>query len=249
MGRSVSKGPFITTRTSSRKWRPSTPPGRRSSRRGRGARRSARTSSGTPWPSTTAKFIPVYVTESMVGHKLGEFSPTRTFARTARTPRSRRRAEVGRGFHAHEGGGPLHPIVAPQGAPGRGPRPRQDRRGGAGDPAVLAPDSGPPDRRCCGRPSPTPSTTTRCGTWTTSGCAVIDGGPSLKRIQPRAMGRAFWIRHRLAHITVGLAEAGRNRAGPATCERGGAQAPGRPRRPASTPAKAPKTPAKTTRSA
>ena len=27
-------------------------------------------------------------------------------------------------------------------------------------------------------------------------------------IQPRAMGRAFWIRHRLAHITVGLAEAG-----------------------------------------
>ena len=25
------------------------------------------------------KFIPVYVTENMVGHKFGEFSPTRTF--------------------------------------------------------------------------------------------------------------------------------------------------------------------------
>jgi len=25
------------------------------------------------------KFIPVYVTENMVGHKLGEFSPTRSF--------------------------------------------------------------------------------------------------------------------------------------------------------------------------
>ena len=25
------------------------------------------------------KFIPVYVTENMVGHKVGEFSPTRTF--------------------------------------------------------------------------------------------------------------------------------------------------------------------------
>ena len=25
------------------------------------------------------KFIPVYVTENMVGHKLGEFSPSRTF--------------------------------------------------------------------------------------------------------------------------------------------------------------------------
>jgi len=25
------------------------------------------------------KFIPVYVTENMVGHKLGEFAPSRTF--------------------------------------------------------------------------------------------------------------------------------------------------------------------------
>ena len=25
------------------------------------------------------KFIPVYITENMVGHKLGEFSPTRSF--------------------------------------------------------------------------------------------------------------------------------------------------------------------------
>jgi len=25
------------------------------------------------------KFVPVYVTDNMVGHKLGEFSPTRTF--------------------------------------------------------------------------------------------------------------------------------------------------------------------------
>ena len=25
------------------------------------------------------KFIPVFVTENMVGHKLGEFSPTRTY--------------------------------------------------------------------------------------------------------------------------------------------------------------------------
>jgi len=37
------------------------------------------------------KFIPVFLTENMVGHKLGEFSPTRTFkghtSRTARTIR------------------------------------------------------------------------------------------------------------------------------------------------------------------
>lgn len=30
------------------------------------------------------KFIPVYITENMVGHKLGEFSPTRTFRSHAR---------------------------------------------------------------------------------------------------------------------------------------------------------------------
>jgi large subunit ribosomal protein L22 len=36
--------------------------------------------------------------------------------------------------------------------------------------------------------------------------AVVDGGPVLKRIQPRAMGRAFHIRHRTSHITVTLSE-------------------------------------------
>jgi small subunit ribosomal protein S19 len=37
------------------------------------------------------KFVPVYLTENMVGHKLGEFSPTRTFkthgGKTARVMR------------------------------------------------------------------------------------------------------------------------------------------------------------------
>jgi small subunit ribosomal protein S19 len=32
------------------------------------------------------KFIPVYVTENMVGHKLGEFAPTRTFKGHAAKP-------------------------------------------------------------------------------------------------------------------------------------------------------------------
>ncbi len=40
------------------------------------------------------KFIPVFITENMVGHKLGEFSPTRTFkghtSKTARTIRVRK---------------------------------------------------------------------------------------------------------------------------------------------------------------
>jgi small subunit ribosomal protein S19 len=40
------------------------------------------------------KFIPVFISENMVGHKLGEFSPTRTFkghtSKTARTVRMRK---------------------------------------------------------------------------------------------------------------------------------------------------------------
>ena len=36
------------------------------------------------------KHVPVYVTESMVGHKLGEFSPTRTFRTTPAKRRTRR---------------------------------------------------------------------------------------------------------------------------------------------------------------
>lgn len=31
------------------------------------------------------KHVPVYITENMVGHKLGEFSPTRTFRGHSRT--------------------------------------------------------------------------------------------------------------------------------------------------------------------
>ena len=36
--------------------------------------------------------------------------------------------------------------------------------------------------------------------------AYVNEGPSVKRIQPRAMGRAFRIRHRTSHITVVLSD-------------------------------------------
>src|SRR6476646_7758616 len=54
------------------------------------------------------KFIPVYVTEQMVGHKLGEFSPTRS-------------------FKGHSAAGAKDKAVAPAGPPGGG--------GGGGAPA------------------------------------------------------------------------------------------------------------------
>ncbi|HKQ96660.1 MAG TPA: 30S ribosomal protein S19 [Candidatus Polarisedimenticolia bacterium] len=49
------------------------------------------------------KFIPVYISENMVGHKLGEFSPTRTFHGHS----GDRKASAGGG-----GGAPAAPAAA-----------------------------------------------------------------------------------------------------------------------------------------
>src|SRR5207249_10069165 len=54
------------------------------------------------------KFIPVFITENAVGHKLGEFAPTRTFHGHS----GDRKGKV-------EGGAP---AGAPAGAPGAAPR-------------------------------------------------------------------------------------------------------------------------------
>jgi large subunit ribosomal protein L22 len=49
--------------------------------------------------------------------------------------------------------------------------------------------------------------------------AFVDGGPSLKRIRPAPMGRAFRVQKRMCHVTLGLEEIGGRGAA--------AQAPGR----------------------
>jgi large subunit ribosomal protein L22 len=36
--------------------------------------------------------------------------------------------------------------------------------------------------------------------------AFVDGGPSLKRIRPAPMGRAFRVQKRMCHVTIGLGE-------------------------------------------
>jgi small subunit ribosomal protein S19 len=80
MGRSVKKGPFIQERLLSRV----------QEMNGKGEKRVLKTWSraSTIFPDfvghTVAvhdgkKHVPVYVTEDMVGHKFGEFAPTRTF--------------------------------------------------------------------------------------------------------------------------------------------------------------------------
>lgn len=57
------------------------------------------------------KFIPVYITENMVGHRLGEFSPTRIFkGHSSRVLAERAAAPVGPG-------GPGAPAAAPAAPP------------------------------------------------------------------------------------------------------------------------------------
>ena len=58
------------------------------------------------------KFIPVYITEQMIGHKLGEFAPTRTFKGHAVKVALERAAGVA--------GAPGGPGGAPGGAPAGG---------------------------------------------------------------------------------------------------------------------------------
>lgn len=57
------------------------------------------------------KFIPVYVTENMVGHKLGEFSPTRMFRGHSGRLAVDKKAAAGA------------PVAAAPGAPGAAPAP------------------------------------------------------------------------------------------------------------------------------
>ena len=77
------------------------------------------------------KFIPVYVTENMVGHKLGEFSPTRIF----RGHTGARKEDV----KVEKPGAPGAPGAAPAGA------------GAAPAPGAAAPAAGAP-----ARPAPAP---------------------------------------------------------------------------------------------
>jgi small subunit ribosomal protein S19 len=59
------------------------------------------------------KFIPVYVTENMVGHNLGEFAPTRLF-----------RGHAGKVTDKKAAGVPAAPAAAPSAPSGGGAPPR-----------------------------------------------------------------------------------------------------------------------------
>jgi small subunit ribosomal protein S19 len=66
------------------------------------------------------KFIPVYVTENMVGHKLGEFAPTRLFrGHGGKLSDKRAAAAAAGGPGGAPGGGPGAPPPSGGGAPAK----------------------------------------------------------------------------------------------------------------------------------
>jgi len=73
------------------------------------------------------KFIPVFVTENMVGHKLGEFSPTRTFFVHSGDRKAEAKETTGRpgapGAPSAPGAAPAAGAPRPAAAPG-GPGPK-----------------------------------------------------------------------------------------------------------------------------
>lgn len=64
------------------------------------------------------KFIPVFVTENMVGHKLGEFAPTRTFYVHSGDRKGEAKETVSAPMAAAPGA-----AAAPRPAPGAAPKP------------------------------------------------------------------------------------------------------------------------------
>ena len=92
------------------------------------------------------KHVPVYITEAMVGHKLGEFAPTRTFRYHAGPGEGREEAAVmARAFGVKTNERPgtrsvvrYAAVLRVQGPPGARPHPRPGRGRRRRDPAVHA---------------------------------------------------------------------------------------------------------------
>ncbi len=154
------------------------------------------------------KHVPVFVTEAMVGHKLGEFAPTRTFrshvrddrraagasgkretvmearakARYVRvTPRKARRVvDLIRGLPADQAQAAL--TFAPQAASEPVGKVLASAIANAGQNRHVDASSLVVSR------------------------AWVDEGPTLKRFRPRAQGRGARIRKRTSHITVIVAD-------------------------------------------
>src|SRR5881296_3646300 len=154
------------------------------------------------------KFIPVYVTENMVGHRLGEFAMTRTFKAHGQAEKASA-APTGKRWAMRTFARARCVGVS-------------SRKAGV----VLEQIRGKSVADALATLQYTPRTAARLIEKVLRSAianaehnhqvrnlddlrvvqAIADGGPSMKRVQPRAMGRAFFIKHRTSHLTIAVSD-------------------------------------------
>ena len=160
------------------------------------------------------RHISVYVTEEMVGHKLGEFAPSRTFRGHGARERSKTaRSNIGREVEREDRGESRWPASSHDIALHALPRrrcvrlPTSIRGQAAGDGLLLLRYK--PNRGARMLEKVLKSAIANCedrGARNVDSLkiveAVVDGGPMFKRMLPRSRGMANVIRRRFAHIRV-----------------------------------------------
>src|SRR6478609_4945060 len=126
------------------------------------------------------KFIPVYITENMVGHKLGEFAPTRQFK--GHTTKAGLVLDLIRGRDVN------HALATLRFA----------RKGIAKDIEKVL-------RSAIANAQNKDGFSGDVDRLYVAAC-YANQGPSAKRVRPAPMGRAFRVLKRTAHLTVQVAE-------------------------------------------
>jgi ribosomal protein S19/ribosomal protein L22 len=160
------------------------------------------------------KHVPVYVTESMVGHKLGEFAPTRAIKWGGAGEKQAEEAPLGAQddmitkVKATAKYVRVSPYKVRQltrlivgAAVDEAQRILQFADKGAAEPLLKVLNSAIANAENNDDLDPDELSSTK---------AFADEGPTLKRYQPRALGRAYRIRKRTSHITVVVAPAEEN---------------------------------------
>ena len=151
------------------------------------------------------KFIPVYVTENMVGHKLGEFSPTRTFNGHVGKSEKSGKYEIDMEARAEA----RYIRISPQKARLVIDLIRGQQAGKAIN--IL--------RSTNKRIAPTVEKVLRSAIANAENKstdvdvdrlyiseAYVNEGPRMKRIRPAPMGRAYRYQRRIAHIVVKVSQ-------------------------------------------
>ncbi len=191
------------------------------------------------------KFIPVYVTENMVGHKLGEFAPTRLF-KGHTTKVAEKAATVAPGAGAPAAAGRARQVIMIQAeATARYVRTSAQKAGLVLDlirgkdvnralatlkftRKAIAEDISKVLRSAIANAQNKDGFSGDVDRLYVSAC-YANQGPSAKRVRPAPMGRAFRVLKRTAHLTVHVSERPEKVTVVGTTATPGAEAP-RPKR-------------------